>query len=328
MVFSYFCKYSQQQRAHLFPIYHGFCFVVNSTAWASGLLFHGATLAVAGAFREEERCNTFSVARKPQGSTRRAEDTSLSRGSKKTDNSLAERFVFDPDCQEAAEMDTAHSSTTSIDSLQPSQEYRQLGDVFAEENWEFAGRGEHFKIDLAEEEDFIPPSEHVEELLDTAAEGGAASKAAHKLAHYIPFLRKKPHSSAPTEHKLLGQWRATAIAGDYTLIWFQFYSNLPGNDITSSCLYTAGLCTVVAGKYAPISLLLVVVALYLYRNVYSEVGTSSSSSIFFDFLKSSKGNALPMNGGSYTVLLNTTSKLVGSFAACLTLISYIATAVV
>ena len=216
MVFSYFCKYSQQQRAHLFPIYHGFCFVVNSTAWASGLLFHGATLAVAGAFREEERCNTFSVARKPQGSTRRAEDTSLSRGSKKTDNSLAERFVFDPDCQEAAEMDTAHSSTTSIDSLQPSQEYRQLGDVFAEENWEFAGRGEHFKIDLAEEEDFTPPSEHVEELLDTAAEGGAASKAAHKLANYIPFLRKKPHSSsAPTEHKLLGQWRATAIAGDY-----------------------------------------------------------------------------------------------------------------
>jgi len=35
-----------------------------------------------------------------------------------------------------------------------------------------------------------------------------------------------------------------------------------------------------------------------------------------------------MNGGSYTCLLNTTTKLIGSVAACLTMLSYTATAVV
>lgn len=39
-------------------------------------------------------------------------------------------------------------------------------------------------------------------------------------------------------------------------------------------------------------------------------------------------SALPMNGGAYNVLINTTSKSVASFAACLAIISYIATGVV
>lgn len=39
-------------------------------------------------------------------------------------------------------------------------------------------------------------------------------------------------------------------------------------------------------------------------------------------------SALPLNGGTYTLLLNTTSKLIASAAACLTLLSYMATAVV
>ena len=39
-------------------------------------------------------------------------------------------------------------------------------------------------------------------------------------------------------------------------------------------------------------------------------------------------SALPMNGGAYNVLINTTSKPVASFAACLAVISYIATGVV
>eukprot|EP01117_Protostelium_nocturnum_P019958 TRINITY_DN8784_c0_g1_i1.p1 TRINITY_DN8784_c0_g1~~TRINITY_DN8784_c0_g1_i1.p1 ORF type:complete len:644 (+),score=213.44 TRINITY_DN8784_c0_g1_i1:346-2277(+) len=104
-----------------------------------------------------------------------------------------------------------------------------------------------------------------------------------------------------TSHKhdpsrLLGQWAATSIAG---------------NDITSSCLYVAGSCAAVAGQYAPISLIAVAIVLYLFRNIYSEVGT-----------------ALPLNGGAYNVLLNSTSKLVAAFAACLTLVSYVATAVV
>ena len=38
--------------------------------------------------------------------------------------------------------------------------------------------------------------------------------------------------------------------------------------------------------------------------------------------------ALPLNGGAYNALLNTTSKSLASMAACLTLLSYMATAVI
>jgi len=96
-------------------------------------------------------------------------------------------------------------------------------------------------------------------------------------------------------HKL-GQIPATAISG---------------NDITSSCLYVVGLSVAYSGKFSPLSLFLVVIVLYLFRNVYAEVGS-----------------ALPLNGGAYNVLLNTTSKHVASLAAALTMLSYVATAVV
>ena len=49
-----------------------------------------------------------------------------------------------------------------------------------------------------------------------------------------------------------GQWRATSIAG---------------NDITSSCLYVAGIATMAGGKFAPISLLIVALVLYLFRGM-------------------------------------------------------------
>ncbi|EFA75191.1 hypothetical protein PPL_11265 [Heterostelium album PN500] len=98
-----------------------------------------------------------------------------------------------------------------------------------------------------------------------------------------------------SEHKI-GQLLATAICG---------------NDITSSIFYTSSLCTAAAGIYAPISLLIVCFVLYLFRKVYGEVGS-----------------ALPLNGGAYNVLLNTTSKHIASLAAALTMISYVATAVV
>ncbi len=38
--------------------------------------------------------------------------------------------------------------------------------------------------------------------------------------------------------------------------------------------------------------------------------------------------AIPLNGGAYNLLLNTTSKLAACIAACLTILSYTATAVV
>ena len=83
-----------------------------------------------------------------------------------------------------------------------------------------------------------------------------------------------------------------------------------GNDITSSCLYVSALCIVYAGQYAFISLLIVGLVLFFFRKIYGEaVG------------------ALPLNGGAYNILLNTTSKGNASLAACLTILSYMATAV-
>ena len=83
-----------------------------------------------------------------------------------------------------------------------------------------------------------------------------------------------------------------------------------GNDITSSCLYVSAITIVYAGQYAFISLLIVGLVLYFFRKIYGEaVG------------------ALPLNGGAYNVLLNTTSKGNASLAACLTILSYMATAV-
>ncbi|GBE40650.1 putative amino acid permease YhdG [bacterium BMS3Bbin09] len=83
-----------------------------------------------------------------------------------------------------------------------------------------------------------------------------------------------------------------------------------GNDITSSCLYVSALSILYAGRWAPLSLLIVIGVLYLYRSIYSEVV-----------------GALPLNGGAYNALLNTTSKFRASLAACLTILSYMATAV-
>ena len=105
-------------------------------------------------------------------------------------------------------------------------------------------------------------------------------------------------SGAPGEakHVGLGELLSTSIAG---------------NDLLSSCLYTGGICAGYAGKLAPLSLLLVSVMLYFFRFVYGEVVT-----------------AMPMNGGSYTALNNTTSKRIAALAACLSMLSYVATAVV
>lgn len=95
--------------------------------------------------------------------------------------------------------------------------------------------------------------------------------------------------------KKLKQFAATAICG---------------NDITSSCLYVSALTIVYAGQYAFIALIIVGVVLFFFRKIYGEVV-----------------GALPLNGGAYNVLLNTTSKENASLAACLTILSYMATAV-
>jgi amino acid transporter len=96
--------------------------------------------------------------------------------------------------------------------------------------------------------------------------------------------------------KLLKELPATAICG---------------NDISSSCLYVSALAIMAAGQYAWVSLLIVALVLFMFRKIYGEVV-----------------GALPMNGGAYNALLNTTSKKVASLAACLTILSYMATAVI
>ena len=84
-----------------------------------------------------------------------------------------------------------------------------------------------------------------------------------------------------------------------------------GNDITSSTFYVSALAIMAGGKWAWLSLLFVAAVLFLFRSIYAEVvGT------------------LPFNGGAYNVLLNTTSKRMASLAACLTVLSYMATAVI
>lgn len=94
----------------------------------------------------------------------------------------------------------------------------------------------------------------------------------------------------------LGQLASTAICG---------------NDITSSCLYVSALAILYAGRWAPLALLLVALVLWMFRWIYAEVV-----------------GALPLNGGAYNALLNTTSKSRASVAACLTILSYMATAVI
>lgn len=97
-------------------------------------------------------------------------------------------------------------------------------------------------------------------------------------------------------HAKLNQLSATAICG---------------NDISSSVLYVSALAIAFAGQYAWVTLLIVSFVLFLFRKIYGEVV-----------------GALPLNGGAYNALLNTTSKSTASFAATLTLLSYMATAVI
>jgi len=98
------------------------------------------------------------------------------------------------------------------------------------------------------------------------------------------------------KHEKLGELAATAISG---------------NDISSSVLYVSALAIAFAGQYAWITLAIVALVLYFFRKIYGEVV-----------------GALPLNGGAYNALLNTTSKRMSSIAATLTLLSYMATAVI
>lgn len=99
-----------------------------------------------------------------------------------------------------------------------------------------------------------------------------------------------PQEPKPHAHLALNQFQSTAIVG---------------NDLLSSCLYIVPAICWSPRAYRTC------VGQHFFRFIYSEVVT-----------------ALPINGGTYNALLNTTSKSIASIAACLSLLSYIATAVV
>ncbi len=97
-------------------------------------------------------------------------------------------------------------------------------------------------------------------------------------------------------HKKLNEWNATAICG---------------NDITSSvsicfCSYDWRSWSICMD-----CTLMVAGTLFLFRKIYGEVV-----------------GALPLNGGAYNVLLNSSSKSNAALAATLTILSYMATAVI
>jgi len=68
----------------------------------------------------------------------------------------------------------------------------------------------------------------------------------------------------------------------------QFYgTSIAGNDLTASIFYSLGICSIVSGVFLPISLFLVSLAIYPFRN------------IIWEFL-----SALPMNGGKYSFIFD------------------------
>lgn len=139
----------------------------------------------------------------------------------------------------------------------------------------------------------VQVTNHVEPLGPIWTYPGMGS--AHEVTVPDDELRSIREKLSEPKHQL-SQWPATAICG---------------NDILSSVLYSSGLVAVKAGKLTPIPLILVSIVLYFFRFIYEEVVT-----------------AIPLNGGSYNVLLNTTSKKFAAFGAALGIISYLATGVV
>lgn len=113
----------------------------------------------------------------------------------------------------------------------------------------------------------------------------------HEIQEYCEDQKKQQELT----HSL-SEWPSTAICG---------------NDILASVLYSSGIVASKSGKLMPIAQLLVSVVLYFFRYIYEEAVT-----------------AIPLNGGSYNVLLNTTSKRTAAIAATLGIISYLATGVV
>jgi hypothetical protein len=88
----------------------------------------------------------------------------------------------------------------------------------------FPGRwGEVTRIDLSTPIESLIPSIAIN---NDAFDPNLVTESTNSIRDRFVKLFRKSDKSAK-DHKLLGEWHATAIAG---------------NDISSSCLYTAGIC--------------------------------------------------------------------------------------
>ncbi|KDO26456.1 hypothetical protein SPRG_20593 [Saprolegnia parasitica CBS 223.65] len=121
---------------------------------------------------------------------------------------------------------------------------------------------------------------------------GNATGRLHPAPEELAAIHQEMH--APKH--FLSEWYSTGISG---------------NDVLSSCLYSSGIVASKAGKFAPFANLLVACVMYLFRFIYVEVVS-----------------AIPLNGGSYNTMLNSTSKRVAALTSALAIIAYLATGVV
>jgi len=144
-------------------------------------------------------------------------------------------------------------------------------------------RRREFHFEVAEEEPSLPA---------WAFPGYGGSQKLHVSTSELDEVRA--HLGKPKH--LLSQWPSTAISG---------------NDLLSSCMFTAGIVALRAGKLSPIPNIMVAAVMYLFRFIYIEVVST-----------------IPLNGGSYNALLNATSKRVAAMVAALAVIAYVATGVV
>ncbi len=139
-------------------------------------------------------------------------------------------------------------STVGVETLYGNQDdNRMLGGMNEDpENWAFAGWGNVSRLELQYEHDTL------------------------RSYSLIPFSEKDNDISKHSHSEKLGIIRSTSIAGNgRTLLLLVF--TLITSGITRSCLYISGITIQTAGKFAPFSLLLVVIVLYFFRFIYSEV---------------------------------------------------------
>ncbi|KAF1336718.1 Amino acid-polyamine-organocation, partial [Globisporangium splendens] len=123
---------------------------------------------------------------------------------------------------------------------------------------------------------------------------GGEAKHIHTSDDDMDAVRRKLEASHQQTN--LAEWPSTAISG---------------NDILSSVLFTAGLTASKSGKLAPIAQCIVVVVIYCFRWVFEEVVS-----------------AVPLNGGCYNAILNSSTKKAAAVAATFSILSYLATGVV